>query len=184
MNFVAQMQARREANGWSQTEFAKRLSAQGLRFHQPTVQRIERGERPLKLTEAITIAEVLGTRLEVMLRAASVPMVYDELAEFLRPSAFDIEIRDAEMLEDRIDHNLEMVAELVGSYREAVAHSPSHQIDARLMEVADTFSVLNRDLLGAVQSTTALVKEAGQKFSALPREYPINLRDRDDSPEA
>ncbi|ROZ53527.1 XRE family transcriptional regulator [Rhodococcus sp. WS1] len=181
MNFVAQMQARREAKGWSQTEFAKRLSAEGLRFHQPTVQRIESGERPLKLTEAIKIAEVLDTRLEVMLRAASVPMVYDELAEYLRPGAFDSEIRDAEMLENQIDNNIRMANELVDAYHEAVTHSPSHQVDKRLMNVANAFIDLNDSLLDHVETTTMMVKEAAQKFGALPREYPMSLRDRDDS---
>jgi len=47
--------------GWSQTELAKQLQAAGVaNFHQTTVARLEKGERPTRLDEAAGIAVVLG----------------------------------------------------------------------------------------------------------------------------
>lgn len=66
--FVARMaQARRKA-GISQNALARELSATGLPFHQPTVARIEAGERGVSLNEAAAIAAVLELSLQEMCR--------------------------------------------------------------------------------------------------------------------
>lgn len=62
--FVERLRALRESNGWSQSELARRAQEAGLSFHQPTVQRIESGERPLKLSEALTLSTLFGIQLE------------------------------------------------------------------------------------------------------------------------
>lgn len=49
----------RQALGVSVTGLAKQLSAQGLPFHPQTVQRIEAGERPVRLNEAVLIVQAL-----------------------------------------------------------------------------------------------------------------------------
>lgn len=67
------MRKRRETLELSQTEFARRLNQrQHLPFHQQTVQRIEAGERPIRLDEAFKIAAELGLRVEAMIQAATV----------------------------------------------------------------------------------------------------------------
>lgn len=53
----------RTLGNMSQTELAKRARGRGLQFHQPTVQRIENGERPLRLTEATVICELFECSL-------------------------------------------------------------------------------------------------------------------------
>lgn len=58
-NFVENMTRRRKVLGMSQSALAKALAARGLPFHQPTVQRIENGERPVRLNEAVHIVQVL-----------------------------------------------------------------------------------------------------------------------------
>lgn len=63
--FVAQMVASRRTRGMSQTKLANLLRDRGLPFHQQTVQRIETGERPLRMSEAIAIGRVLGLRVEI-----------------------------------------------------------------------------------------------------------------------
>lgn len=69
-NFREQMKRRRMGLGDSQSAFAKRVAARGLAFHQPTVQRIENGERPVRLDEAHVIAEVLGVTVDMMTQSA------------------------------------------------------------------------------------------------------------------
>lgn len=46
--------------GLSQADLATALAVRGFPFQQPTVLKVERGSRPLKLDEAYAIAEVLG----------------------------------------------------------------------------------------------------------------------------
>jgi transcriptional regulator with XRE-family HTH domain len=183
MNFVAQMQALREAKGWSQTEFAKRLAEEGLKFHQPTVQRIESGIRPLKLTEALTIAEVLETRLEVMLRAASVPMVYDELAEYVSPGAFEFHVRYAEALLDRVSMMENHIRELVDSYHAAVEQSGDAEPNKELLAVAAELERINGSILPIAEQTATAVEEAARTFDQLPRNYPPRLREKPDAAE-
>jgi transcriptional regulator with XRE-family HTH domain len=63
--FGLEVQAQREEKGWSMTEFAGMLSEAGLtNFHPTTVGRLERGERPVRLSEAVVIAGVLGSKLD------------------------------------------------------------------------------------------------------------------------
>jgi len=57
--FVENVTRARKAADMSQTELGKRIATKGLPFHQQTVQRIENGSRPVRLNEAVVIAEVL-----------------------------------------------------------------------------------------------------------------------------
>lgn len=60
-NFIAAVKRIREELGWSQGELAKRMSDSGWEgFHQTTISRIEKGERPVRLGEARGLAKVLG----------------------------------------------------------------------------------------------------------------------------
>ncbi len=68
-NFIHQMKRLREAKGMTQTDLARGvhvLSYGELKFHQQTIQRIENGERPVRLNEAHVIAQVLDAELDTM----------------------------------------------------------------------------------------------------------------------
>lgn len=54
------VRALRERMNLSQSAFAEVIRARGLQWHQPTVSRIEDGERPLRLSEAVVLAESIG----------------------------------------------------------------------------------------------------------------------------
>jgi len=58
--FVRNMAQRRKELGMTQAVLARHLSDRGLAFHQQTVQRIENGERPVRLNEAVLIVQTLG----------------------------------------------------------------------------------------------------------------------------
>ena len=66
--FVKRMINARRKGGVSQNALARLLSDQGFPFHQPTVARIEAGERGVSLNEAAAIAEVLELSLQEMCR--------------------------------------------------------------------------------------------------------------------
>lgn len=173
------MRDQREAKGWSQTEFAKRLSDRGLPFHQTTVQRIENGRRPLKLAEALVIAEVLETKFETMLRAISVTMAYQELSNHVRPGAFDFIVREADDLVWRLDHDT--TSELVKYYQDAVEQTPGVELEQRLIDVANEFIRLKKELHQEAHALGRSVKFAERLFNELPRDYPTRYYDEDDS---
>jgi len=50
----------RERMQLSQSAFAETIRSKGLGWHQPTVSRIEDGERPLRLAEALVLSESFG----------------------------------------------------------------------------------------------------------------------------
>lgn len=60
----ANLKAYREDRGWSQQELADKLADNGVRIFRQAVQSIEKGERTLKLSEAVALANLLHIRAE------------------------------------------------------------------------------------------------------------------------
>ena len=59
-----QIAALRQAHGWSQSELARRMAEAGWpNYTQMTVSRTEKGERPIRLDELASYAEVFGRPL-------------------------------------------------------------------------------------------------------------------------
>ncbi|QZY52710.1 helix-turn-helix domain-containing protein [Leucobacter tenebrionis] len=72
--FVYNMARLRKMRGMSQNELANRLTAKGLPFYQATVQRVENGERSVRLDEACVIAELFEVSLDAMMTNFEGPM--------------------------------------------------------------------------------------------------------------
>lgn len=67
-NFVRNMKRIREEHGWSQGELARRMTDAGWEgFHQTTISRIEKGERPVRLSESSGIATALNAMVNQMI---------------------------------------------------------------------------------------------------------------------
>jgi transcriptional regulator with XRE-family HTH domain len=65
--FGARMRQVRERNGVSQGSLAANLIIMhGISWHQTTVAKVEAGERPIRLGEAVAVAEVLGVPLATL----------------------------------------------------------------------------------------------------------------------
>lgn len=78
--FAENMRRRREVNGWSQGELARRMREAGWdAFHQTTISRVENGERPVRLGEARAIAQVLGTGLTMLLQPVEEARLIEDL---------------------------------------------------------------------------------------------------------
>lgn len=70
-HFIAAVKRIREELGWSQGELAKRMADSGWEgFHQTTISRIEKGERPVRLGEARGLARALGALVGQMILPA------------------------------------------------------------------------------------------------------------------
>lgn len=66
--FAREVRRRRELHGLSQTDLAVQLRERyGLKFHQATVDRVEKAVRPCRLDEVYAIAEILGAPVDDML---------------------------------------------------------------------------------------------------------------------
>ncbi|WP_341578578.1 helix-turn-helix transcriptional regulator [Microbacterium schleiferi] len=64
-NIARNVRRSRELRGWSQSEFAERMSALGIPgMHQTTIARIESGQRPLRAAEAVALCRLLEVSLE------------------------------------------------------------------------------------------------------------------------
>lgn len=50
----------RKARSWSQEDLAEKLNDFGFEMHQTTVAKIERGTRPLRVAEAVALAQIFG----------------------------------------------------------------------------------------------------------------------------
>ena len=59
----------REKMGESQTGLAKKMADLGFPWHQTTVSRIELGERPVQLVEALALTKVTGVNVGDMLQS-------------------------------------------------------------------------------------------------------------------
>lgn len=65
--FAKTVERLREGNGWSQTELARRMQDKGFDgFHQTTISRVEKGSRPVRIGEAIALADIFERSLEWM----------------------------------------------------------------------------------------------------------------------
>src|SRR5215212_359391 len=60
------LQLHRKAKGYSQSDLAGLLEQRGLPFQQQTILKIEKGTRPLKLEEALVIADTLDIELSAL----------------------------------------------------------------------------------------------------------------------
>ncbi|MGY2019362.1 helix-turn-helix domain-containing protein [Nocardia gipuzkoensis] len=56
--FGEQVRQWRKARGWSQEDLASKLEVCGFDMHQTTVAKIERGTRPLRVAEAVALAQI------------------------------------------------------------------------------------------------------------------------------
>ena len=74
----------RRARGMTQAELAERVTDTGLPFHQQTVVKIEKGQRPVRLREADAIATVLDVELDTLVTEAAAVDVATELISAIR----------------------------------------------------------------------------------------------------
>jgi transcriptional regulator with XRE-family HTH domain len=63
----ANIQRFRKAAGISQATLAKDMVERGFSFQQPMIGKIERGERELRIRELVTLSEILGVELALLL---------------------------------------------------------------------------------------------------------------------
>lgn len=129
-NFIKNMQILREQQGISQGEFARRMQEEGwTSFHQTTVSRIEKGERPVRLGEARGIAKILGT--------ITSQMILSEM-QFLHLRELELALMKMEEIHRRFQSlvgDLDAQRSLVDFYlREVLQQTPTEDMDPPIVE--------------------------------------------------
>lgn len=98
-NFARRMGELRAENGMSQSELARRMVERGFdSYSQMTVSRTEKGERPIRLTEARVIAEILGSTVEEMIRGTQLEETL-RMADKIREDLIGSMLRIAQEME-------------------------------------------------------------------------------------
>lgn len=159
-NFRTNVRHYREQADMTQAELAKRLVDEGFLFHAQTVYKIERGERQVRLNEAVAIARALGVDVNILLNDLKV----NALAEL-----------EARMM--AVNRTLE---EAVLTYEE---------VQTELADLADQSGLIpgeadDRDIDYIVCKTAAsLVREVGERSRRMELSCRSELQDSD-SPDA
>lgn len=78
-NFIRRMAELRADADMSQSELARRMTERGFdTYSQTTVSRTEKGERPIRLTEARVLAEILGSSVAMMVQDTEIAELQNE----------------------------------------------------------------------------------------------------------
>lgn len=121
----------REAEGWSKTEFADKLSKAGLEnFHPTTITRMESGSRPTRLNEAAIIARVLKHSLDDLIRFE---FAYERLDDAI--GAYDLACKGVAVYEGLASATLEQ-AKAEKSFLEAELLDKAMPEQARSRSIA------------------------------------------------
>ncbi len=81
--FASRVRQIREGLGWSQEELARRLAEIGLRLDPTAITRIERGDRAVRIEEAVAIAQALRSPLNALLQPVD-GIEFDHVSTLMR----------------------------------------------------------------------------------------------------
>lgn len=82
--FREEMKRRREGHGWSQGELADRMRTYGAAHaNQMMVSRVEKGLRPIRMTEALAVAAAFGTTFDRFISRSEFDDYIDDLELYI-----------------------------------------------------------------------------------------------------
>lgn len=160
----------RELAGLSQTELAHALTERGTSFHQQTVVKVEKGERPLKFTEAAEIGIVLNADLYALLTPSFAAERLDELRN--RTGAFVVCYADVYTAASRLISKGGMLLDAVRRTSEWLA-DPELKLEAAYRDSLTDFLEFAKNLTkvrpsDAVDNTQPWVYERWAELSGAP----------------
>lgn len=151
----------RQSKQISQSELARLVGALGVKgFHQQTVQRIESGQRPVRLVEALAIASALGTDLPGLLQ----PYGRDALKSWVAAMA-TTSLQELGRLEAMLER-----------HGQSLGHA-AEQLDDGVTELEDTWDYEDepedeflramRGIVNALEEVTAAIGDVAKTSSRL-----------------
>ena len=140
--FGERVRAERRHRGWTQPELAKILRDKGIDpMHAVTVSKIEAGDRPVRITEALSLAECFGVSVDALLGHSTDPR--DDQA-YARRVLRDISLRSAQQIHDIANALSERIYTVHGSgpegwpKRARLAWAALEEAQAALVDLAQS----------------------------------------------
>ena len=176
--FRSAMVNARLAQGVSQTELARRLTDMGLPFRQQMIQRMETGDRAIRLNEAVALSRVLGLSLDSAMTGDLNEPLDDAIEEFLRLKVYDVGTlaKSANVVRDRArDLSADMVR---ARYQFDVAAMGS---DESGVQAKIGYLNLLHDAVGAFQAKLADITKEMLRVTAIDVKRRLNGEHSDDA---
>lgn len=176
--FRSAMVNARLAQGVSQTELARRLTDMGLPFRQQMIQRVETGDRAIRLNEAVALSRILGLSLDGAVTGDLDEPLGDAMEEFLRLKIYDVGTlaKSANVVRDRAR---DLSADIVRA---------RHQFDVAAMgsdepDVQTKIGYLNllHDAVGAFHAKLADITKEMLRVTAIDVKRRLNGEHSDDA---
>lgn len=114
--FASRVRQVREGQGWSQEELARRLSEVGLRLDPTAITRLERGERSVRVEEAVAVAQTLGVPLDELLQSSGRVGLEQASSLMKRYGALSVTLTKAQ---EELDYVREQLVETFAKYPDA-----------------------------------------------------------------
>jgi transcriptional regulator with XRE-family HTH domain len=152
------VQTYRTARGLSQAELAAAMSADGEQVAQQTIQKIEKGTRPMRYSEAVRICDVLRVS----------PLALTDNGQMARANSYFMKTlgevsaakSDIESLADRLSQSLLDLSELVAHERlesQASKRAALHFIEGAKMELVRNWGkLLNQQIMTSLRKLPAV----------------------------
>lgn len=150
----------------SQSALARALSGMGLPFRQQMVQRVESGERPIRLNEAVALSRILGVPLGDGIEGE---MGGDQ--EKLLRWKIDTRLRDAMSIVvsvTQITHRIRVVGD---DLYELTNRMDGTALSAEAGEVFEDLNALFRIMLALIKATSSAETEGLEALKPLLKKY-------------
>ena len=166
--FGTNLRAARERRGLSQAALAERMKGRGFAFHTMTVNRIEQGERPPRLVEAVALAEIVNSDLSRLLRVPDQEKALADLEEFTA------------RLRDSLNGFASSTVMLYRDHRPAVRKMIAAAEHAGLeeSEISEARRLLRREPLDEVKEILERIRQEHPEWLAEPSDEATDGLDR------
>ncbi|MFI2702871.1 helix-turn-helix transcriptional regulator [Cellulosimicrobium composti] len=176
--FAESVKRLRERKGWSQGELARRLQDVGWEnFHQTTVSRIEKGERPVRLSEARALANALDSSVGDMVQSGELGELRRDLAKL---------IRDARKSDSRVRESARQFLEEQAAITELLRLAEAKSLTEGLADLVDAATKIEgwtlAEAVELAEDAYAKTVQQGEDLASLHRRLASVPRELTDAP--
>lgn len=169
---AAAVRRHRERLGMSQSELARRMAELDMSWHQMTVARTESGDRPLRLDEALALANIFHVPLENLLRRVddNIQREYQTISELLARLT-----REARLTQAQLDDARERYKEATSEFARVRARANA-MVNEAAIAVGDAENEITerekqlRELVSLIDRHHALLRDLQDHYPDVVKE--------------